>query len=386
MTSQRLGAPLTEGSAATGRSPRHRVWAGILGLFFFLVPTAHCASWDDWPALPPTNGTVELPAQEWRFQPGPRTVRVRVKYPEGRLDRLTPETGMMLTLHNWGGTDCVGTADPEVLAWEFRVVTLCVNYLQSGPDSTHADSPPYDFGWLQSLDALRALAWLEQRLRERQLPFDAGRVFATGGSGGANVALMANKLAPRTFAGIVALSGMTRLTDDIAFNEPGGSPLNARWSRDSASANYLSEEQQFIRYVGYPLHLRQMKSWGTSAEVVVIHGVDDPTCPVADARDLVAQFQAVGLKIRGVWVDTSQLNGAPFRSSDHALGDRTEIVRSVAGAGLRPGTAESWRRSGPSDFQRREDLKFLTYRGRFVISYRDGFPVGRWEPRGAGKQ
>ena len=74
------------------------------------------------------------------------------------------------------------------------------------------------------------------------MPFASGRIYATGGSGGGNVSLMANKLAPRTFACTIDLCGMKKLSDDIAYNLPGGSGLDARWSRDPKSSNYLSPD------------------------------------------------------------------------------------------------------------------------------------------------
>ncbi len=57
----------------------------------------------------------------------------------------------MLTLHNWGGTDCVGTASPVVLARKLNVVAICVNYLQSGQVDSIQGPEPYDFGYLQDL-------------------------------------------------------------------------------------------------------------------------------------------------------------------------------------------------------------------------------------------
>lgn len=63
-----------------------------------------------WPALPERNAAVNLPAQEWPLRPGPREVKVLVHYPQGELARVDASTGLMLTLHNWGGVDCVGTA------------------------------------------------------------------------------------------------------------------------------------------------------------------------------------------------------------------------------------------------------------------------------------
>lgn len=55
----------------------------------------------------------------------------------------------MLTLHNWGGVDCVGTADPEVLANRLNVVAVCVNYVQSGREDAIDAREPYDCGYLR---------------------------------------------------------------------------------------------------------------------------------------------------------------------------------------------------------------------------------------------
>src|SRR5690606_32544121 len=100
---------------------------------------------ESWPDLPEVNGAVELPAQSWDAQPGPRTIRVLIHYPGGTLQRVNAQTGIMLSLHNWGGVDCAGTADPQGLAERLNVVAICVNYLQSGPDSVSPGGPPYDF-------------------------------------------------------------------------------------------------------------------------------------------------------------------------------------------------------------------------------------------------
>jgi hypothetical protein len=72
------------------------------------------------------------------------------------LKNVNASTGLMLTLHNWGGSGCAGTADPVALAQRYNVVALCVDYLQSGKQAAIDDPEPYDFGYLQALDALRA--------------------------------------------------------------------------------------------------------------------------------------------------------------------------------------------------------------------------------------
>lgn len=334
---------------------------------------------ESWPALPEQNGSVQIPAQEWPLKPGPRTVKVTVHYPDGKLQGVTERTGLMLSLHNWGGTGCVGTADPVKLTDQFNVVCLCVDYLQSGKKASLEDPEPYDFGYLQALDALRALYWLRHSLVTRKVAFDPSRIYSTGGSGGGNVTLMVNKLAPRTFACCVDMCGMAKLSDDIAFNLPGGSDLNARYSRDKSSPYYLSPDHQELRYVGNPAHLKIMRTLGNRCRVIVIHGVDDTTCPVADARAMVANMQAAQLTIRPEFVVKGDLEGGIFTSSGHALGDRTVIVFEMCGRELLTDSPNVAKLAGPTDFERREDIVYPTTNGRFVISYAKGYPVGRFE-------
>ncbi len=334
----------------------------------------------DWPKLPEKDSAVEIPAQEWPQRPGPRNVRVLVHYPNSSLEKVTPQTGVMLTLHNWGGTDCVGTAEPRELARSLNVVAICVNYLQSGKADSIDGPEPYDFGYLQSLDALRALWFVREGLKSSGKPYDDGRLFCTGGSGGGNVTLMANKLAPRTFACVIDMCGMKKLSDDIAFHLPGGSDLDARWSRDPSSRNFLVLDEQEIRFVGHPGHLVEMKRLGATSKIIVVHGVEDATCPYADAVQMVELMREATLDVEPKWVTKEVLDGKVFTSAGHSLGNRTQIVLTVAGKYLAVDGPDARRRSGPSDFDRREALRFRTTHGQFVIDYAAGYPVGRFEP------
>lgn len=327
----------------------------------------------DWPGLPAKDDAAELPAQEWALQAGPRTIRVKVHYPGGALAKVTADTGVLLSLHNWGGTDCVGTANPRDLADRFNVVALCVNYLQSGKE--HLDQP-YDFGYLQALDALRALYWMYDGLQQRKLPFAKGRLFTTGGSGGGNVSLMANKLAPATFACIIDMCGMPKLSDDIAYNLPGGSSLNARYVRDAKHPHALTLDHQELRFVGNPDHLAEQPS---TAKVVVVHGVDDATCPYADAVEMVAWMKRASWDVDAHWIDKKSLDGEIFTSSGHPLGNRTKIVAHVAGKYLDPKSPLARVRAKPTNFDTKQPVIFTTSNGRFVIDYAAGYPVGRFE-------
>ncbi len=360
--------------------------------FVVVALTVSTAFANEWPALPEQNSAVEIPAQEWPLRPGPRRVRVLVHFPGGKLANVGERTGLMLTLHNWGGTDCVGTASPTVLAEKLNVVALCVNYLQSGPKDSIEGPEPYDFGYLQALDALRALWWLDHGLKTREIKFAAGRVFATGGSGGGNVALMCHKFAPLTFACVIDLCGMKKLSDDIAFNLPGGSDLNARYSRDPASPNFLSLDHHELRFLGNPDHLAVIKQFGSPTRIVTVHGVDDTTCPYSDAVEMVHWMRRAKLNVEPHFITKDRLDGKVFTSTGHALGNRTEIVLQLGAKWLSPSDPDRCELTelnnseiggmrmllpaipvGPSGL-------YPTSNGAFKIDYREGFPVGRFIP------
>lgn len=345
----------------------------IVRILFIGLLTGMTSTATEWPTLPLANGTLEIPAQEWPAQPGPRTVGISIHFPGGKLAGVRKDTGLMLSLHNWGGTYHSGTANPKALAERLNVVAICVNYLQSGRKASVEDPEPYDYGYLQALDALRGLWFVFNSLDERNIPFARDRIFATGGSGGGNVSLMANKLAPRTFAAVIDMCGMPKLSDDIAFNLPGGSGLNARWNRDPASRNYLTPAAQEIRFIGHPGHLEVMKKLGNRAEIFVVHGRDDRTCPFSDTEQMVSNFKAADLAVNPHFVRKEEIDGKIFTSSGHALGNRTEIaIRFASGA---------FSRNYPSDFELRDEkVRYPVTGGEFVISYRNGYPIGHLEP------
>ncbi len=348
-------------------------------LVSFVIATPVAVADDVWPKLPEKNGAITIPAQEWYFEPGPRSVLVGIEYPGTTLASVNEQTGLMLSLHNWGGTGSAGAPHPRTMAYRLNVICITVDYLQSGPVSVDPNNGPYDFGYLQGLDALRALWTVYTQLDQAGVKFERRRIFAAGGSGGGNVSLMVNKLAPRTFTAIVDLCGMPKLNDDIAFNLPDGSFLDARWSKDPTSKRYLSPDQQQIRDNGHLEHARIMQRLGNSAQIISVHGVDDTACSYAEKQTVIANLKTAGLNAELVSVDQAKVDGTVFLSTGHSLGNRTEIVFSVTGEHLLPTGEQRWLRNGATDFERRENIVYPTSGGRFVINYAAGYPVGRFE-------
>ena len=332
-----------------------------------------------WPALPESDGDALVPAQEWPYAPGPRSIRVYVRYPGQSLDNVGPQTGLMLSLHNWGGTGWTGTADPVQLADRYNVVAICVDYLQSGPYDAERDGP-YDFGYLQALDALRALALVYNGLDARDIDFAHDRIFAAGGSGGGNVTLMANKLAPRTFACVIDLSGMAELNNDIAYDLEGGSRLNAGYSRDPESPRFLSKDSQELRRIGNRKHLSTIKALGNSAKVVVVHGLGDTVCPVKDKQKMVRRMRKARFDVEPHFISEKEVDGTIFKDTGHSLGDRNRILFHVADRYLKPDSPDAIRRTGATDFEAPGNpVRYATKHGSFVISYAPGYPIARFE-------
>ncbi len=337
---------------------------------------------EDWPPLPQTDGEAMVPAQEWPREPGPRSVKVYIRYPGGAVKNVTPATGLMLSLHCWGHSGWTASADPVELAKRLNVVGISVDYLQSGDYSPAGKPLPYDYGYYQALDALRALWFVYDGLHQAGVAFDEGRIFTTGGSGGGNVSLMANKLAPRTFACVVDLCGMPRLINDIAFGMPGGSRADACYSADPDSPRFLAPDAQLIRFVGYPPHLAKMKELGNSARVVIIHGADDDLIDPAGSRELARNLLAAGLDVEPHFLTSADVDGTVVTSAGHILGDWTAIVFQFAGKYLAATEPDGLTRKGPPDFERRDEhVVYETPTGAYVISYAAGYPVGRFEPR-----
>lgn len=334
-------------------------------------------------ALPESDGAFDIPADEWPFQPGPRKVKVYLRYPGGQRINIGRDTGLMLSLHNWGGTHAIGAPDPVILSDRYNLVVVSVDYLQSG--KWDAEGPhPYDHGYLQALDALRAFHAVYDGLIRLDIPFDGARMYAAGGSGGGNVSLMANKLAPRTFAAVVDLSGMAELNDDIAYGREGGSKLDANWSDDPNHPNYLDPAAQALRRIGEPEHLAVMKALGNQARIVVIHGTEDAVCPVAGKRAMVANMEIAGLHVEAHWIDPAMIDGVLIKDAGHSLGDRTELLHRFAGPYLDPKSEKHARRTGPNDFDLRDArVQYPLPGAPITIGYEPGHPLARLE-RGNG--
>jgi hypothetical protein len=109
--------------------------------------------------------------------------------------------------------------------------------------------------------------------------------------------------------------------------------------------------------------------------------VEDASCPVTDAQEMVANMQVAKLPVTAHFVTKADLDGKAFLSPGHSIGNRTEIVFKVAGPQLSPTGEASLVRKTPSDFEARDEaVRYKVTGGTYIISYVAGYPVGRFEP------
>lgn len=338
------------------------------------------------PTQPQTGGKKvleqeqEFVAQEWPFNPGERKVKMWVVEPPAGIDG---NTGLMLVLHNWGGV----YNSPEYIKWcntfaeRFNVVAASVNYLQSGSEWKDYPDRPYDHGYLQAMDCIGALYHIYTQLKEKGIEFNEHRVYAMGGSGGGNVTQMVMKLAPHTFACGVDICGMPGLTDGIAYGTGEyGSQLNARYSQDPASPQYLTKDMQEIRDFGNLEHCRLLKAANPNLKIVICHGVDDRSCPVVHKITQFRNMIDAGLDVDGHFFTEWHVDGSIVTSTGHPVGDREQVVVKFADAYMKEDGTFARATVGTSDFTRKGSFEYPTTNGKYVIDY-SAYPKIEFVPK-----
>lgn len=323
--------------------------------------------------LPSENDTIEIETQASPYY-GERTIKLYIFYPNKELKNVNENTGVFLSLHNWGGKKATGAPKPNVLSERYNTIAICVDYLQSGIGSPPDDEHPYDLGYLQTIDVLRALYHVISELEKQKININKKRIYATGGSGGGGLSLMANKFAPRTFALIFDIVGVSGLTDDVAYGMDERCRLNAGYSRDKNHPNYLTVDQRDIRDIGFLEHLKVMKSFNQEAKIISCHGVNDSSCLVEHKKRIVENMQQVGLDIEAHFFTDEDIDGEVITNSEHGLGDRTKILMRYADSYLLEESPQLKLNQQMNDFDRADQVNYKTQNGNFVIDYSKGYP------------
>jgi len=315
----------------------------------------------------------EFIGQEWSFKPGQRKVKMYVREPSNGVNK---NTGFMLLLHNWGGTYKQTAGWCNALANRYNVIAISVDYLQSGKGNVK--NIPYDHGYLQAMDCLRAIYYVRKQLLDAGATFSERRYYAAGGSGGGNVSLMCNKFAPYTFAGIVDICGMPGLTDEIAF----GKGLNAGYSKSPVSPAFMSVDMQEIRDPGNSDHLKIQYGANPKNKVIIVHGLDDSSCSAADKIQIFHNMVATGFHPDGHFLTKwNVLNQKSVQKTNHTIGNRLAVIQEFGDDYLMPSPrgALAVQTSRKNDFERSDKVIYPTKNGRYVVDYSLGMPSIKFE-------
>ena len=318
-------------------------------------------------------------AQEWPHEPGERMVKMWVDEPVAGIGE---GTGLMLCLHNWGGIydQPIYKSWCRTFAERYNVVTVSVNYLQSGDEGkTDSRAHAYDFGYLQAMDCIGALFHVRNQLIDQGLVFDEHRVYSMGGSGGGNVTEMVCKLAPHTFACGVDICGMPGLIEAMAFGTGEGTHINAGYSRDPESQYFLTEDMRRIRDFGDSEHCALLAEANPGLKVVIVHGVDDASCPAVPKMEQFARMTAAGMDVDGRFLTEVDVDGYAVKTTGHPVGARDRVVMKYADDYMLPEARLPKLTEQENDFQRGGVFEYPGDDGTFAISFED-YPTIEYIP------
>ena len=303
----------------------------------------------------------EFVGQDYEFLAKRRPVPMYVREPAAGCNE---QTGIMLLVHYWTGTyDMLFDACGDFCD-RYNVVAITVNYLQSGHDDQ--DGIPYDLALIQTVDNLRAIYHVQNRLRAEGKPFDQRRIYVAGQSGGGIIALMCAKLAPCTFSCVFDLCGCSGLTDHHAFGMKEGG-----WSRDPSSPFYRTPAHQEIRDPGNLNHLRKQFEMNPKEKYIIVHSLDDTTCSVFDKIAVFRNMVEAGFRPSAVFVTPQDVDGQAVTMTDHPVGNPPLIYIKYGDEYFKPNGKFACRRDGETDFELHHRVSYDVTGGVWTMDYSD---------------
>lgn len=163
-------------------------------------------------------------------------------------DVVGPETGVMLFTHGRSGNRFVHREKMEWAAERYNLVTISVEFRQSGfdfdPVGGRGFGVPYDYSFYQVFDVLSAL---REVLQQRQ-NINRRRIYHYGSSQGGHIALLGAVYAPATFAWIYVSCPLTHIDDSRL---PGVGRHFASWERTIRSPLELADRLACPVYLEY---------------------------------------------------------------------------------------------------------------------------------------
>ena len=301
----------------------------------------------------------EFTGQDYQFLEKRRPVPMYVREPAAGCNE---HTGIMLLVHYWTGTFDMLFEACDDFCDRYNVVAVTVDYLQSGHDDQ--DGIPYDLALIQTVDCLRAIYHVQNRLRAEGKPFDNRRLYVAGQSGGGIIALMCAKLAPCTFSCVFDLCGCAGLTDHHAFDMKEGG-----WSRDPSSPFYRTPAHQEIRDPGNLDHLRKQFEMNPKEKYIIVHSLDDGTCSVFDKIAIFRNMVEVGYRPSAVFVTPQDVDGTAVTTTDHPVGNPHQIYIKYGDEYFRQDGKFACRRDSETDFERHHQISYDVTGGVWTMDY-----------------
>jgi hypothetical protein len=134
-----------------------------------------------------------------------------------------------------------------------------------------------------------------------------------------------------------------------------------------------------IRDFGHPLHCRLLHEANPALKIVIVHGVEDASCPVLPKILQYHNMLAVGLDVDAHFLTQFDVDGVAVTTTGHPVGDREQVVIKYADVYMREDAPLAKSTAAPSDFTRRGTFDYPTGKGKFTITF-DGPPTIEFTP------
>lgn len=244
-----------------------------------------------------------------------------------------------------------------------------------------------DFGLIQAVDILTAIAYLNQQPEYQSINWH--KLSIAGSSHGGYIASMCRKIAPNTFSKVVDNAGWTEAQQTQMLSQYPTTGLhgfeddrmfysvyeNNIWSTESDSVNYFMKRHEEIRNLNNTLHLNEEIAQLNEnnkhlTQIYYTHTVYDQLVPIAKKDDLIDAMNEIGFKCHyNRLTNETDLDGKTFKHLDHGAGASLKglVIDYIYNSPVNEMTI--------NDFDLKSKIRYTCDSGYYLIDYSNVYPV-----------
>lgn len=240
-----------------------------------------------------------------------------------------------------------------------------------------------DFGYIQAMDCLYAIAYAINSYRAIGISFNSRRIFIYGSSFGGLIAQICSRFAPHTFSLVADASGYAHVDEPTVFPDYFRAKVMSTmialkkilyYSKDPKDEYYFSPDMHKIRSPDSISHTNTYKKM-FKGKIIMFHAMGDKLVNVNDKIELEKLYKKSGIDCTQYLFSEKDVDGEIIRSNEHCMGaDLKKLFEKYCDKFALEKNQHTLKKASPTDF----DLKHkITYMGKNVfyeIDYSDDYP------------